>query len=62
MINVSITFDEKYEFIKLYDILRDMDFELTDKQQSVFEKIESATIGDQFVSPQFKFKKEESNS
>ena len=40
MINVPITFDEAYEFIKLYDTLRDMDFELTNKQQSVFEKIQ----------------------
>jgi len=41
MINVPITFDEAYEFIKLYDTLRDMDFELTSKQQSVFEKIQA---------------------
>tara|TARA_R100000773_G_scaffold42365_1_gene39541 strand:+ start:123 stop:320 length:198 start_codon:yes stop_codon:yes gene_type:complete len=41
MINVPITFDEAYEFIKLYDTLRDMDFELTDKQQNVFEKIQA---------------------
>ena len=41
MINVPITFDEAYEFIKLYDTLRDMDFELNDKQQSVFEKIQT---------------------
>jgi len=40
LINVRLTYDERYEFIKLYDILRDMDFELSDKQQSVFEKIE----------------------
>ena len=40
LINVKITYDEVYEFIKLYDILRDMDFELSEKQQSVFEKIE----------------------
>lgn len=39
---IEITNDEHYEFIKLYDILRDMDFELTDKQQSVFEKIQEA--------------------
>ena len=26
---IVVTFDEAYEFIKLYDILRDMDFELT---------------------------------
>ena len=37
MIEVRLTIDEHYEFIKLYDILRDMDFELTDNQQSVFE-------------------------
>ena len=40
LINVKLTYDEQYEFIKLYDILRDMDFELSEKQQSVFEKIE----------------------
>ena len=40
MINVPITFDEAYQFIKLYDILRDMDFPLTNKQHSVFEKIQ----------------------
>ena len=41
MINVPITFDEAFQFIKLYDILRDMDFPLTTKQQSVFEKIQA---------------------
>ena len=35
----DLTFDEQYEFIKLYDILRDMDFELTPLQESVFEKV-----------------------
>ena len=40
LINVKLTYDERYEFIKLYDILRDMDFELLEKQQPVFEKIE----------------------
>ena len=40
LINVKLTYDEVYEFIKLYDILRDMDFELSDKQQTVFEKIQ----------------------
>jgi len=40
--SISITNDECYEFIKLYDILRDMDFELTPKQESVFEKIQEA--------------------
>ncbi len=37
---MNITNDERYEFIKLYDTLRDMDFELTDLQVSVFEKIQ----------------------
>ena len=40
MIGLTLTNDEHYEFIKLYDILRDMDFELTEKQVSVFEKIQ----------------------
>ena len=35
---ISVTHDERYEFIKLYDILRDMDFELTPIQEAVFEK------------------------
>ena len=38
--SIDITNDERYEFVKLYDILRDMDFELTDKQVSVFEQIQ----------------------
>ena len=41
MINVPITFDEAYQFIKLYDTLRDMNFELTKSQQNVFEKIQA---------------------
>ena len=35
---ISVTHDERYELIKLYDILRDMDFELTELQESVFDK------------------------
>ena len=35
---IMVTFDEQYEFVKLYDILRDMDFELTPIQEEVFEK------------------------
>ena len=38
MNEIYITHDERYEFIKLYDILRDMDFELTELQESVFNK------------------------
>jgi len=39
MIDLELTYDEAYQFIKLYDILRDMDFELTPLQESVFEKV-----------------------
>ena len=39
MHNFQLTFDEQYEFVKLYDLLRDMDFELTPNQISVFEKV-----------------------
>ena len=42
MIDVELTFYEAYEFIKLYDILRDMDMPLTPKQMSVFEKVQDA--------------------
>ena len=44
MINIQITFDEAYQFIKLYDILRDMDMPLTEKQMSVFEKIQDQQV------------------
>ena len=40
----EITFDEQYELIKLYDILRDMDFELTELQRSVFDKVLSHEV------------------
>ena len=36
---IRVTNDELYEFIKLYDLLRDMDFELTEHQTNVFDKI-----------------------
>ena len=41
MIKVPLTYDQIYEFVKLYDIIRDMDFELTKSQQNVFEKIQA---------------------
>ena len=41
-ISVAFTGDELYEIIKLYDILRDMDFELTETQVEVFEKLQDA--------------------
>ena len=40
MINIPFTNDQIYNMVKLYDILRDMDFELTPLQESVFEKIQ----------------------
>ena len=43
MINIPLTNDQIYNMVKLYDILRDMDFELTDNQVSVFEKIEEVS-------------------
>ncbi|WP_164510923.1 hypothetical protein [Nonlabens xiamenensis] len=42
MSTIKLSFDEQYEIIKLYDILRDMDFELTDLQRSVFDKIQES--------------------
>ena len=39
MKTINVTNDELYEFVKLYDILRDMDFELTPNQTNVFDKI-----------------------
>ena len=44
----NLTFDEQYEFIKLYDILRDMDFELTPNQTNVFEKV----LDSKFINPE----------
>ena len=40
LINVKLTYDEQYEFVKLYDILRDMDFELNDHQIETFDTIQ----------------------
>ena len=42
MIDLELTYDEAYQFIKLYDILRDVDMPLTPKQMSVFEKVQHA--------------------
>ena len=41
-ISVPFDGDDLYEIIKLYDILRDMDFELTETQVEVFEKLQDA--------------------
>ena len=47
-ISVAFTGDELYEIIKLYDILRDMDFELTETQVEVFEKLQDAETNSGF--------------
>ena len=44
MIDLQLTFDEAYQFIRLYDILRDMDMPLTNKQHTVFEKVQEAQL------------------
>ena len=43
-VSVPFTGDELYETIKLYDILRDMDFELSETQVEVFEKLQDAEV------------------
>ena len=45
---VPFTGDELYETIKLYDILRDMDFELSETQVGVFEKLQDAEVNGGF--------------
>ena len=47
-ITVPFNGDELYEIIKLYDILRDMDFELTEIQEQVFEKLQDAEVNGGF--------------
>ena len=47
-ISVAFTGDELYETIKLYDLLRDMDFELTETQVQVFEKLQDAEVNGGF--------------
>ena len=47
MIKVPLTYDQIYEFVKLYDIIRDMDFELTENQRLVFETIEHYSVYNQ---------------
>ena len=47
-ITVPFNGDELYEIIKLYDILRDMDFELSETQVEVFEKLQDAEVNGGF--------------
>ena len=56
-ISVSFTGDELYETIKLYDILRDMDFELSETQVEVFEKLQDAEVNAGFSNGKDKVQK-----
>ena len=47
-VSVSFTGDELYEIIKLYVILRDMDFELSETQVEVFEILQDAEVNGGF--------------
>ena len=47
-VTVPFNGDELYEIIKLYDISRDMDFELTETQEQVFEKLQDAEVNGGF--------------
>ena len=47
-ISVPFNGDELYETIKLYDILRDMDFELTETQVQVFENYKTQRSTEDF--------------
>ena len=47
-ITVPFNGDELYEIIKLYDILRDIDFELSETQVEVFEKLQDAEVNSGF--------------
>ena len=49
MRTIHVTNDELYEFTKLYDLLRDMDFELTSNQESVFEKVLEMDANSTFI-------------
>ena len=40
---LRLSHDELYQFVKLYDTLRDMDFELTEHQTNVFDKVLTIT-------------------
>ena len=47
-VTVPFTGDELYETIKLYDILRDMDFELSETQVEVFENYKTQKSTEDF--------------
>jgi len=42
---LHMTHDELYEMVKLYDLLRDMDFELSPKQVDVLDRLQGMESG-----------------
>ena len=42
---LHMTHDELYEMVKLYDLLRDMDFELSSKQVDVLDRLQGMESG-----------------
>ena len=42
---LHMTHDELYEMVKLYDLLRDMDFELSPKQVEVLDRLQEMESG-----------------
>jgi len=42
---LHMTHDELYEMVKLYDLLRDMDFELSSKQVDVLDRLQEMETG-----------------
>ena len=42
---LHLTHDELYEMVKLYDLLRDMDFELSSKQVDVLDRLQEMESG-----------------
>ena len=42
---LHLTHDELYEMVKLYDLLRDMDFELSSKQVDVLDRLQGMESG-----------------
>ncbi len=49
MINIPLTNDQVYNMVKLYDLLRDMDFELNDHQIEALDTIQHYEVYHQWL-------------
>ena len=49
MINIPLTNDQIYNMVKLYDLLRDMDFELNDHQIEALDTIQHYEVYNQWA-------------